>query len=222
MGQSLSSSKAKEAAPTPPPTEGKFGVRVRLATPTATREPQARSLPFHAAADDAGADREHGRGERRPGRRTGRRRRRHPEPRGAQRAAPARLQGRSAPRWKPRPVWPGCQRGPSGRLAEAGRSSGRPPASASLDQSATWATLAPRPHRPCSPHTVHHTGSSPPSTRRACCSTSSRGSHPRTAAASSRMTVARSIGNGLGASTFGFRESLRGARTECANCRAPL
>ena len=32
----LSSSKAKEAAPTPP-SEGKFGVRVRRATPSATR-----------------------------------------------------------------------------------------------------------------------------------------------------------------------------------------
>jgi hypothetical protein len=33
----LSSSKAKEAAPTPPPSEGKFGVRVRRPTPTTTR-----------------------------------------------------------------------------------------------------------------------------------------------------------------------------------------
>ena len=62
----LSSSKAKEAAPTPP-SEGKFGVRVRRATPSATRSPQAPSLSFHSAADDAGADREHARGERRPG-----------------------------------------------------------------------------------------------------------------------------------------------------------
>jgi hypothetical protein len=100
----LSSSKAKEAAPPPLPSEGKFGVRVRPAVPSTHSQAQPPSLSFRAAADFAGADREHARGERRPGYRTGRRRRRDPEPRGAQRDAPARLPGGRVPLWSTRPV----------------------------------------------------------------------------------------------------------------------
>ena len=119
-----SSSKAKEAAPPPPPSEGKFGVRVRPAVPSTHSQPQPPSLSFHAAADFAGADREHARGERRPGYRTGRRRRRDPEPRGAQRDAPACLPGGCAPLWRHKAGVAG-QRGARGRWTEAGRSSGR-------------------------------------------------------------------------------------------------
>ena len=114
MGQSLSSSKAKEAAPTPPPTEGKFGVRVRRARPPPLANHKREAFPFTlrqmtpALIESTGA----ASGGQAVGQAVDGAVTLSPEEHNEllQRA----FKEGARPRGKPGPVWPGCQRGPSG------------------------------------------------------------------------------------------------------------